>query len=243
MKKILIVDDSKTLIGALQKGLTKYSDRFEPVFAMNGLEAMTILEAEPVSLVVTDIQMPVVDGLVLLAFIRERFPDMPCIIMSSYCNADIKAEIGGDVLHFIDKPLHLRQFVEIITQTLEKADGKGEKSRDSHSRVPIGDLLNLIILGRKTCIFKIIPDKGSTGFFYFYQGELYSAVYGKHKGLDALAEALQHNKAQLVFTKPPDQKGQKMVQADQVQIIQLARNAPLAVKVVNDTLIQQPVQP
>jgi DNA-binding NtrC family response regulator len=124
MKKALIVDDSKVLIKTLQKGFEKYQDVFQAIYAEDGLEAMNILNQEPVSLVVTDIQMPMIDGLVLLAFIRERYPDLPCIIMSSYGSDELKGQVNRDILHFIDKPFKVDELARIILSALDSSKNK-----------------------------------------------------------------------------------------------------------------------
>jgi CheY-like chemotaxis protein len=225
MKKVLIVDDSKVLITALQGGLAKYKDQFEAIYAGDGLEAMNMLDAHPVSLVVTDIQMPVIDGLVLLAFVRERYPDIPCIIMSAYGDDELKSQVSPDIIHFIDKPVQVKKLAEmIISATNNKADGKT-------GRIAVSDLLNLIVLGKKTCIFKIIPDQGDSGYYYFYKGDLYNAICGKRKGVDAVKAMLQCDKARLVFTRAPEKKGMKKVEVDLVQVIQQAKASGLSVKV------------
>jgi CheY-like chemotaxis protein len=225
MKKVLIVDDSKVLITALQGGLTKYKDHFEAVYAGDGLEAMNLLDEHSVSLVVTDIQMPVMDGLVLLAFIRERYPDIPCIIMSSYGDDELKSQVSPDIIHFIEKPVQVKKLAEMIINALSsKAVGRT-------GRIAISDLLNLIILGKKTCIFKIIPENGDSGYYYFYQGDLYNAVCGDRQGADAVKAMLDYDKARLVFTKAPATKGVKKVNVDLMQLIRQAKASKLSVKV------------
>ncbi len=225
MKKVLIVDDSKVLIIALKGGLAKYKDKFETIYAGDGLEAMNLLDEHSVSLVVTDIQMPVMDGLVLLAFIRERYPDIPCIIMSAYGDDELKSQVSPDIIHFIEKPVQVGKLAEMIIKAIYK--NKGGKT----GRIAISDLLNLIILGKKTCIFKIIPEKGDSGYYYFYQGDLYNAVCGDRQGADAVKAMLQYDKARLVFTKAPETKGVKKVNADLKQLIRQARASKLSVEV------------
>lgn len=225
MKKVLIVDDSKVLITALKGGLAKYKDKFEAIYAGDGLEAMSLLDEHLVSLVVTDIQMPVMDGLVLLAFIRERYPDIPCIIMSAYGDDELKSQVSPDIIHFIEKPVNVGKLAEMIIRAINK--NKGGKT----GRIAVSDLLNLIILGKKTCIFKIIPENGDSGYYYFYQGDLYNAVCGDRQGADAVEAMLQYDKARLVFTKAPETKGVKKVNADLMQLIRQAKASKLSVKV------------
>ncbi len=225
MKTILIVDDNKVLMKILQKGFEKYHNQFQALYAENGLDAMNILGKTPVSLVVTDIQMPMVDGLVLLAFLRERFPDIPCIIMSSYGTAELKEQVNQEIIRFIDKPFKVHELAEAILSALNQE--KTPKSR----RISIYDLLYLVIFGRKTCIFKIMPEEGVSGYFYFYKGELYNAIFGKLKGEAAVQKMLTYENAKVVFTKPPTHEGKKRVNIDINKLIAYAKSSRLSVDV------------
>ena len=225
MKKILIVDDSKVLMKMLQKGFEKYQKEFQPLYAENGLDAMNIMNHESVSLVVTDIQMPMVDGLVLLAFIRERYPDIPCIIISSYGTAELKDQVNQDILHFIDKPFNVDQLAQIIISALNKQETK------KSGRITIYDLLYLVIFGRKTCIFKVIPEEGPTGYYYFYKGELYNAIFGELKGVEAVLQMLTYENAKVVFTKPPKNEGRNLVNIDINKLIHHAKTSTLSIDI------------
>ena len=70
MDTILIVDDSSMLINYLESSLAKYEDKFNFIFAKDGMEAIEIIKEKDISLLVTDLQMPRIDGLGLLAYTR-----------------------------------------------------------------------------------------------------------------------------------------------------------------------------
>jgi len=63
MEKVLIAEDNPVLVKILKAGLKNYADKFETLTAKDGEEAMEIVEREPIALLVTDLQMPKVDGL------------------------------------------------------------------------------------------------------------------------------------------------------------------------------------
>jgi len=67
MNKVLIAEDDRILSKRLSKGLEKYSDKFEIVLVRDGQEAISVLKREPISLLITDIQMPRLNGIILLA--------------------------------------------------------------------------------------------------------------------------------------------------------------------------------
>ena len=68
MKYVLIVDDEEKLLLTMQAGFEPFKDRFEILTARNGKEAVQLLAATKINLVVTDLKMPEMDGFELLAF-------------------------------------------------------------------------------------------------------------------------------------------------------------------------------
>jgi CheY-like chemotaxis protein len=83
MSKVLIVDDSavdRQLVSAL---LTK-DGRWQVEFAENGRDALAQMKLAPPDLLVTDLQMPEIDGLELVAATRINFPEVPVILITAY---------------------------------------------------------------------------------------------------------------------------------------------------------------
>jgi len=80
--KILVVDDEKNIREALVKWLA--TSGFEALGAENGLAAQRLLQEEAFSAVVSDLRMPGLDGLQLLAWCRSEGPDLPFIMISAH---------------------------------------------------------------------------------------------------------------------------------------------------------------
>jgi len=83
-KKILIAEDSLTMRSLIVSTITAMGD-YETVEAANGFEALRILPREKVDLIITDINMPDINGLELVSFIRnnENYRQTPLIIIST----------------------------------------------------------------------------------------------------------------------------------------------------------------
>lgn len=91
MPNILIVDDSavdRTLAGKLLES----EEGARISFAKNGREALEQIEVKRPDVVVSDLQMPEVDGLELVAEVRERHPSIPVILMTARGSEEIAAE-------------------------------------------------------------------------------------------------------------------------------------------------------
>ncbi len=83
----LVVDDSamdRRLAGALLKRAS-----IEPTFAENGAAALALLEQRQPDIVLTDLQMPEMDGLELTREVRARFPTVPVILMTAHGSEEI----------------------------------------------------------------------------------------------------------------------------------------------------------
>ena len=120
--KILSVDDEMDL----ELLLTQYFRRkirkgeYEFFFAHNGLEALTILlNQKDISIILSDINMPEMDGLTLLTKINEmQNPALKCIMVSAYGDmSNIRSAMNNGAFDFATKPIDL----DDLSVTIEKA--------------------------------------------------------------------------------------------------------------------------
>jgi len=204
MDRILIVEDNPVLLKILQSGMRKYENRFVTLTAKDGEEAIEILQNEPISLLVTDLQMPKVDGLTLLAYMNEHHPEIPCVVMSAHGTPQIKEKIARDVLRFIEKPFEIEELVETILPALED-----EQQGGTLNGISIANFLQMIHLEQKTCLLQIeIPD-GRTGYFYFEEGVLFDAILDDLQGEEAALTLIPIDRAKIHFKNLT--KGKKKV--------------------------------
>ncbi|HEY5958807.1 MAG TPA: response regulator, partial [Polyangiaceae bacterium] len=80
--RILIIDDDPTLGDLLVEGLTEH--RFDCVFTTSSTEATQLFSREEFDAVVTDISLPVMNGLDLCQRFAESRPDVPVILLTAY---------------------------------------------------------------------------------------------------------------------------------------------------------------
>ena len=79
---ILVVDDEPMMQTLLERILTR--DGYRVLTAGDGAQALEVLARESVSIVISDLQMPVMSGLDLLKAIKKDFPNLGVIIMTAY---------------------------------------------------------------------------------------------------------------------------------------------------------------
>ena len=90
MPRILLVDDEPSIRAALTRALER--DGHQVLAASDGRQALEIATRESPELVVTDIRMPVMDGLELLRHLGQLEPPIPVVIMSAYASPEATAE-------------------------------------------------------------------------------------------------------------------------------------------------------
>jgi len=206
MDKILIVEDNPDLLKTLKMGLEKYSDKFETIAARDGAEAITALKKIDISVVVTDLQMPRIDGLSLLAYMKKKHPGIPCIVMSAHGTAKIRKKIQKNALKFIEKPFQLDELVKVIIPALDQdADAPG----GSLDGISIANFMQMIEMEQQTCIFEVESAEKGKGVFYFEEGVLFDAVYGNLKGLKAALKLIPLEDVKIRFKNVP--KGTKKI--------------------------------
>lgn len=168
-KKVLIVDDEKTLLHTFSNSLKAYSPDLEILTAENGLQAVVILDGSPVDLVVTDLRMPEMDGFQLLIHMKKNFPGIPVIVMTAIGSPEVadrlKAMGGGP---YLEKPINIKDLALKIFQGIAAA------SQGRICGVTLAGFLQLIVMEGKTCALKIRSGEKS-GTLLIKDGELIDA--------------------------------------------------------------------
>jgi CheY-like chemotaxis protein/anti-sigma regulatory factor (Ser/Thr protein kinase) len=121
MAKILVVDDSavdRRLAGGL---LSKIAD-FQVQFCENGIEAASTIAHSTPDLVITDLQMPDMDGLELVEHVKQTFPHVPVILMTSMGSEEIAVQaLERGASSYVPKRKLAQDLLRIVRQVMEAA--------------------------------------------------------------------------------------------------------------------------
>ncbi|HOW56826.1 MAG TPA: sigma-54 dependent transcriptional regulator [Smithellaceae bacterium] len=118
MNKILIVDDELNMRLVLSAMLKK--EGFEVTAAADGREAIQILQAKPVSVVITDLKMPSINGMELLDHITNKYPKIPVIMITAHGTVATAVEaLKKGALDYIMKPFELADLKNIIAKAIK----------------------------------------------------------------------------------------------------------------------------
>lgn len=124
LKYVLIVEDEKTFQLTLLDGLRKYEQNLRVLTAENGRIAKEILETLPIDLIVTDLKMPEMDGIELLAYIRKNHPYVPVIVMTAFGNPELEKWLESiGVFAYLEKPI---DFMELTNKIFDALTLKNE---------------------------------------------------------------------------------------------------------------------
>jgi class 3 adenylate cyclase len=133
MAKILVVDDEADLEALIrQKFRQKIREQqYEFVFAMNGLKALEQLEEHSdVDMVLSDINMPEMDGLTLLSRLGEQHSLLKSVIVSAYGDMDnIRTAMNRGAFDFVTKPVNFEDLELTMQKTLKHVQQMKETMR------------------------------------------------------------------------------------------------------------------
>ena len=210
MEKVLIADDDAQLLLIMTEALGKYRGKFKVVTVRDGLAAIKALQKERFSLVVTDIKMPRVNGVVLLAYMSRNFPEIPCIVMTGYGTPDLQKRLSRDSLYYITKPFKLSDMAEAILAHLDQHVLLG----GTLIGVSVIGFLKLIEMECITCLCEIKSKDGEKGYLFFNGGTLYNALYGELRGEEAARGLLKMKGAAIRYKKPPLEKIKRQIRRE-----------------------------
>ena len=115
MKKILVVDDEESVRMILKQMLEMGGFASEEVG--NGKEALDKLCAAPFDMLITDINMPVMDGVELLKNSKEKYPSMPVIFITAYGKDKVILQaMRTGLADFIEKPFRMDDVIKTVKE-------------------------------------------------------------------------------------------------------------------------------
>ncbi len=120
-KSILIVEDSATTRALIRAVIEEMGD-FTVVEAGSGFEALKLLPMQEFNLIITDVNMPDINGLELISFIKNnpRYSHIPLIIVSTErSEEDRKRGLALGAIAYITKPFKAHELQETIKQTMQ----------------------------------------------------------------------------------------------------------------------------
>ncbi|MFQ5533560.1 MAG: HDOD domain-containing protein [Sphingomonadales bacterium] len=138
-KRIIFVDDEPNVLRGLRRNLRKMRDSWDLSFANSGQEALQLLDQSDFDAVVTDMQMPEMDGAELLREVEKRAPRTIRIVLSGQTDRSSMFSLIGPSHQFISKPCD----TDILVGVLQRAFGLQAVVSDKNLQTLVSGLRNI----------------------------------------------------------------------------------------------------
>jgi len=184
--------------------------------ASDGKEAIELLKKIHISVLVTDLVMPKVGGLELLAYMTKEYSPFSCVVMTAHGNPEFKKRaLREDVIGYIEKPFEIDELAwQIIPKLSRFSEGLYPKG------MSVNSLLLLAEMEEKTGLLEIHNGGEKKGQFYFDKGVLYDALYDDLKGEDAALEMIGwDHRVVFSFRNLPEEDVKRQINRDLISLI------------------------
>jgi two-component system, NtrC family, nitrogen regulation response regulator GlnG len=120
MKPVWVVDDDRSIRWVFEKALSREGIPYK-TFGL-AEDAIVALDRDAPQVLVSDIRMPGTSGLELLQNAKERYPELPVIVMTAYSDLESAvAAFQGGAFEYLPKPFDVDQAVELIRRALDES--------------------------------------------------------------------------------------------------------------------------
>ena len=171
MAEILIVDDEQSYRQLLTLVFQEEGHNIRT--AMNGRQALELLQREPANVIVSDVKMPDMDGIEMLRSLRETQPEIGVVLMTAFASVDTAREafkLGAD--DFIQKPFDVEELKLIVRKTLEKQELIAENQAFKRAQRDRGSVKNIVGTSAKMqAIFQMIETVAEVQSTVLVNGE------------------------------------------------------------------------
>ena len=190
-QKILLLDDDQQMLDLYQELLKQLPSKPEVHVSNAGTRAIAMLESEPFNLLITDLRMPKMDGLQVLAIVRRKFPDLRIVVLTGVVDEEYRSRAYAQgVESFWQKPTNTEEmelFQDCIESLLDRETRRrrtGFRGMQSKSLV---DLIQLECLSRSSSVLHVTHG-ALDGKIWVQNGEIIDASHGafhRRRGLPA----------------------------------------------------------
>ncbi len=120
MKNILLIDDSKPVLESLSAYLTHFLRDCTIRTADNGWTAVEIMRSVPIDVILTDLEMPFMNGFELVAYTKRHYPAIPVLVMTGRHSPETeKRAMSMGASRYIVKPFDVDAIKNLIATQLK----------------------------------------------------------------------------------------------------------------------------
>lgn len=189
--KILLLDDDQELLDMYREILGQLGSKPEVHTVSSGARAISLLETQPFHLMITDLNMPKMDGLQVLSIVRRKYPHLRIVVLTSVMDEQFRSRayaMGVDL--FWQKPgtmEEIKLFIECVESLLTR-NGEQEGFRGVQSK-SLMDLIQIECLSSSNSVLHI-TNGALDGKIWIQNGNVIDAIASDFRGADAFKEIL-----------------------------------------------------
>lgn len=121
-RRILFVDDEPNLLEGLKRMLRPMRQEWDMHFATGGHEALAFLEHTPADVVVSDVRMPIINGIQLLTEVKQRYPQTVRILLSGQSDEEMTLSAIRPAHQYLAKPCD----ADVLKRTIDRTCTLGD---------------------------------------------------------------------------------------------------------------------
>ncbi len=180
VKHILFVDDDPGARLIVETMLRARLPGVRVTTAVDGAQALVVLGRNTIDLMITDLAMPVMDGVELLLNVARRRILVPVLVVTANGSpAAETAALAGGAIEYFEKPIEESRFVRCVQDLLAASGGRSQLEV-----VSLAGIVRLINTDRRTCSLQVTSAEAQ-GVLLFAAGDLVDARQGELSGLPA----------------------------------------------------------
>ena len=189
--KILMLDDDEVLLEIYKELFSRLPSQPDIRTTSSGARAIALLESEPYSMLVSDLRMPHMDGLEVLAVVRRKFPGLRTVVLTALTDEHFRMRaysLGLDL--YLEKPstpqgtqLVLDCIESLLGQTPQQGGFRGMQSKG------LVDIIQLECLCQSSSDLKI-TNGSQTARIWFLDGQIIDSETQELIGVDAFRKIL-----------------------------------------------------
>jgi CheY-like chemotaxis protein len=181
---ILLVDDDPEVVWALGRYFTRAG--FPVTTCGDGQEAIALLESRDFDTVVTDIQMPRLNGLALVDWLRANRASTKVVVITAFGGPSIRhLSIKKGAILYLEKPVDPDLLAEALSSSKQDTAFCG-----SIDKIDILDYLQLMMLIGRQVVLEVSSNDGGRGLIFIDKGEVRHAQCDDLEGEEALFKCL-----------------------------------------------------
>ena len=182
--RLLLVDDDPEVAWAVGRYLTRHG--FAVDACGDGTEAIQVMEDRTFDTIITDVQLPTLNGLALIEWVHLHRPQMRVIVMTAFGAESVRElALRKGALLYLEKPVDPELVLEVLT---------ARSARDSFSgsvnEVSLFDYLQLLLVTQRRSLLDVHSSTGQRGLLFIDMGRITHAECGDLQGEPAFRACL-----------------------------------------------------